>query len=340
MNPSAQRIIYSQFKPAWWLTNRHAQTLWPAFFHPAPRLEISWETLDLPDGDFIDLVWTQNKPGPIVILLHGLEGGIESHYAKNLLHTIHDAGWTGVLMHFRGCSGRHNRLLRSYHSGETGDLRYFIETLGKRYPDSPLAAIGISLGGNVLLKYLGETRDQSGLAAAMAVSVPFDLANGARTLNRGFARLYQRYLVNRLANKIRDKFSTGSVPVRVEKLPEWDNFYRFDHNVTAPLHGFKSADDYYQRSSSRQFLKDIITPTHILHSRDDPFLSPDGIPKEDELSDACCLELTEKGGHVGFIYGAIPGMARYWIERRLREFLIKQFSGEKILRRSMGCNTI
>lgn len=326
MNSPSGTIIESDFKPAWWLRNRHAQTIYPVWFRRQPQPETITETLELPDGDFIDLVWTTRPPGPIVILLHGLEGGICSHYAKGILQTVYDAGWTGVLMHFRGCSGRHNRLACSYHSGDTRDLKYLIDQLHQRYPASTLTAIGISLGGNVLLKYLGESGEASMLNAAMAISVPFDLANGASALDKGFARLYQRHLITRLTNKIRDKFRKRHSPINLNNLGKWDNFYLFDHNVTALLHGFKSADEYYQLSSSRQFLKDISTPTLILHSYDDPFMTPEAIPTKTELSPACQLELADKGGHVGFIYGNMPGKEKYWIEKRLVEFFRERIS--------------
>jgi uncharacterized protein len=222
-------------------------------------------------------------------------------------------------MHFRGCSGRHNRLSRSYHSGETSDIQSFITVLKSRYPDREIAAIGISLGGNVLLKYLGEQGDACPLTAAMAISVPFDLADGARELNKGLSKIYQRHLINSLSKKMRGKFKDKSAPIDIDKLNEWNNFYSFDHNVTAPIHGFASADDYYTQSSSKQFLKDITTPTLILHSKDDPFMSQKAIPNEDELSPNVTLELTEHGGHVGFIYG-IPFKEKYWYEKRLVDF--------------------
>ena len=316
-------IIHSEFKPAWWCKHRHLQTLYPALFRRHLPFTLHNEQLELPDGDFIDLVWTektQDKNTPIVILLHGLEGSINSPYAKGILKTVADNHWQGVLMHFRGCSGRHNRLNRSYHSGETGDLHTLITVLKDRYPERPLAVIGISLGGNVLLKYLGEQNKQCQLSAAMAVSVPFDLADGAIALNKGFAKLYQRYLINSLQKKMRNKFKNKPAPIDIDKLKKWTNFYLFDHNVTAPIHGFISADDYYSKSSSKQFLKHVTTLTLILHSKNDPFMSQKAIPKEEELSDSITLELTEHGGHVGFIYGQSPFDARYWIEKRMLAF--------------------
>ena len=317
-----KKIIKSEFKPAWWCKNHHLQTLFPALFRRHPELTLNNEQLELEDGDFLDLVWTEEKDknSPIIILLHGLEGSINSPYAKGILKTISNNNWQGVLMHFRGCSGRHNRLNRSYHSGETGDIHTLITELKKRYPERPLAAIGISLGGNVLLKYLGEQNKQCLLSAAMAISVPFDLADGAIKLNQGFSKLYQRHLINSLQRRLRHKFKHKQAPVDIDRLNEWTDFYSFDHNVTAPIHGFDSADDYYTKSSSKQFLIQITTPTLILHSKDDPFMSQKSIPTEKELSDSVSLELTEHGGHVGFIYGDNPFDARYWIEKRLREF--------------------
>lgn len=318
---NTSNFICSEFKPAWWCRNKHLQTLYPTLFRKTIALELHNEKFELPDGDFLDLAWTEEKQtGPIIILLHGLEGSLNSPYAKGILKTIQDSGWQGVLMHFRGCSGRHNRLDRSYHSGDTGDIHTLISTLKERFPGREIAAIGISLGGNVLLKYLGEQGDTCQLTAAMAISVPFDLADGAKALDKGFSKIYQRYLINRLCKKMRDKYKNKPAPVDIDKLNQWNNFYSFDHNVTAALHGFESADDYYSRSSSKQFLKDIKTPTLILHSKDDPFMTHNAIPIETELSSNITFELTQYGGHVGFIYGKTPFNTQYWIEKRLVNF--------------------
>ncbi len=316
-------ITSSQFQPPWWLRNRHLQTLYPALFRKVALVKTRTEQFELPDGDFLDLVWTANdaeKNSPLVIVLHGLEGSIDSPYARGLLNLVARKQWTGVLMQFRGCSGRHNRLDRSYHSGDTGDIHTVITGLKQRYPDRPLVAVGISLGGNVLLKYLGEQNDNALLDAAMAISVPFDLADGARALGKGFARFYQWHLIRHIRNKMKDKFRDRPAPVDMNKIDAWRDFFSFDDNVTAPVHGFKGVDDYYSRSSSRQFLKDITTPTLILHSKDDPFMSEEAIPKEDELSNSITLELAERGGHVGFVCGDgfNPG---YWIEKRFEELL-------------------
>jgi len=320
-------IIESTFRPAWWLRNCHGQTIWPVLLRRSPVIEINRERLRLPDNDFIDLDWTKAKEGPLVLVLHGLEGSIDSPYAKGMLSSLHRHGYRAVLMHFRGCSGEHNLMARSYHSGETGDLKFVIATLRKRFPDTGQAVVGFSLGGNVLLKYLGETRTDSAVDAAVAVSVPFDLAEGARRLNRGFSRLYQRHLLNKLQNKIINKFRhRDDVPFDLHDVTCWNDFSSFDTHVTAPLHGFRDSDDYYSQSSSRQFLNRIETPTLILHSLDDPFLPAEAIPGEDELSNQVTLELSKKGGHVGFISGNIPWRPRYWVEERVPEFLEQQFT--------------
>lgn len=229
-------------------------------------------------------------------------------------------------MQFRGCSGRHNRLDRSYHSGDTGDINTLATELKSRYPGRMLAAIGVSLGGNVLIKYLGEQGDNSPFKAAMAISIPFDLANCATVLKTGFSRIYQRYLINSLSEKVRDKFKDRPAPIDLSKLDEWTDFFLFDDNVTAPLNGFKNVDDYYTKSSCKQFIKHITTPTLILQSKDDPFMNEAALPNEDELSPSVTLELTKQGGHVGFIYGSSPFNVKYWTEKKLVEFFNSQLN--------------
>lgn len=315
--------VDSQFKPAWWLPDAHSQTLWPYLAKPRRLPRLREERLELPDGDFVDLCLTENGAGPIIALFHGLEGCVRSHYAARMLAAIRDRGWHGVFMHFRGCSGEINRLDRGYHSGETGDIGFLLDTLAARYPNTPLFAIGYSLGGNALLKYLGERGDNTPLTAAAAVSVPFLLAAGAERLNTGFSRLYQRRLIHSLQKKMIRKFSSRRQGFTQEEVSRLNCFRDFDEYVTAPLHGFAGADDYYARSSSRQYLRDIRIPTLIVHARDDPFMTPDAIPADDELSSAVRLELSARGGHVGFVAGAIPGKAVYWLEQRIPEFLEK-----------------
>lgn len=317
------------FEPAWWLPGGHAQTLWAALARPrrAPD-NLRWEQLELPDGDFVDLCWTRRDRSvdekPLVILLHGLEGGIASPYAHGLMGAMETRGWHCVLMHFRGCSGRPNRRDRSYHSGDTGDIRFLITTLRQRFPGAPLAAVGFSLGGNALLKYLGEYGVDSDLGAAAAVSVPYRLADGAARLDRGLSRIYQWHLLRSLQRKVADKFRgreqeiLGITPAGIRALR---NFWMFDDAVTARLHGFTDVHDYYTRASSRQYLKSIATPTLLIHARDDPFMTPAVLPSATELASAVQLEVQSHGGHVGFVAGASPCRARYWLEDRIPAFL-------------------
>jgi predicted alpha/beta-fold hydrolase len=315
-------IIESDFKPAWWLPGPHLQTVWP-LVRRRNNMPTRRERLELPDGDFLDLDWTLRGDGPLVIVLHGLEGSIRSHYAGAIMQALDMHGMRSVLMHFRGCSGEPNRLARSYHSGETGDLEFVLQLLRGRYPDAPMAAVGYSLGGNVLLKYLGERGADCVLQAAAAVSVPFDLHNAARRLERGVSRIYQWQLLRRLRGSIRMKFNMRSAPVALDDLDSLDTFRRFDDRVTAPLHGFRDVDDYYTRSSSRQYLQHIRIPTYILHSRDDPFMSPDAVPGETDLAEAVTLEISAGGGHVGFVYGNLPWRAGYLPDSAVPGFLSK-----------------
>ena len=314
-------ITSSQFKPACWLPGTHAQTLWPSLIRRPVEIELTTERLTLPDGDFIDLAWTKGNSDKIVIVLHGLEGSVDSSYARGMLSAIHKKGWHGVFMHFRGCSGEHNLMDRSYHSGETGDLRFLVKTLRERHPKSTLCAVGYSLGGNALLKYLGEYKNDALFKAVSAVSVPYLLSNSAAKLDRGFSRIYQHHLVNRLINKTQSKFKDRQAPFIIADIQKWNTFRLFDHHITAPIHGFKSGDDYYEQSSSRQYLCKITTPTLLIHSRDDPFMSVDAIPNQDDLSESVTLELSNYGGHVGFVSGNTPWNAIYWLEERIPEFL-------------------
>jgi len=314
-------ITHSQFKPAWWLPGTHAQTLWPSLIRRPVEVELTTERLTLPDGDFIDLAWTKGNPDKIVIVLHGLEGSIDSSYAKGMLAAIIKKNWRGVFMHFRGCSGEHNLKDRSYHSGETGDIRFLVETLRERYPEAILSAVGYSLGGNALLKYLGEYKNDSQLKAATAVSVPYLLSNSAAKLEKGFSSLYQRHLLNRLVKKMLSKFKDREAPVNITDIKTWNTFSLFDHHITAPIHGFNSGDDYYEQSSSHQYLNKITTPTLLIHSKDDPFMTEDAIPNQDDLSDSVTLELSDHGGHVGFVSGRTPWNTKYWLEERIPEFL-------------------
>ena len=318
-----ERVTPSPFQPAWWCRGPHLQTLWPNRLRRPPPLRLARERLELPDGDFLDIDWTADTgdESPIVLLLHGLQGSSRSRYARGLLHAITRRGWRGALMHFRGCSGEPNRLARSYHSGETGDLDYFVGILKARYPRAPLAAIGVSLGGNVLLKWLGEQGARARVTCAVAISVPFVLSEAANRLTRGFSRVYQWSLLRCLRRALDEKRRSVPLPLAVQDLSRLRSFWEFDEHVTAPLHGFRGAHHYYETSSCRPYLARIRVPTLLLQAQDDPFLDPIAIPGPEHLADGVTLELYERGGHVGFVSGTWPWRARYWLEERVPAFL-------------------
>jgi predicted alpha/beta-fold hydrolase len=322
-----QRARMSDFRPPWWLRNRHLQTLWPTLVRRRPALKTRRERLELPDGDFLDLNWVGAGSGPIVVVLHGLMGSIRSPYATGIMRQIERRGWRGLFVHFRGCSGEPNRLPRFYHSGDTGDLAFVIEEMNRREPGTHIAAIGYSLGGNALLKWLGETKGDNPLTAAVAVSVPYDLAQVADSIHQGFSRIYERRLVRSLQRMVLAKIETNpkAMPVDRNRLLQLKTFWSFDDEATAPLHGFVDARDYYTRSSARQFLPDIRTPSLILHARDDPFMTPDVIPTTEEISKSTTQEISEHGGHVGFVSGSWPWKPRYWLEERIPAFLVEHF---------------
>lgn len=309
------------FKPVWWLPGAHAQTIWPNLLRRNPSLALQREVLELPDGDFLDLDWTEARDGPLVIIFHGLEGSSKSAYAAWMLKTLMDAGFHALLMHFRGCGGTPNRLNRAYHAGDTEDMAYVVEQLRQRYPGRAIAAIGYSLGGNALLKWLGQSGADNPLDTAIAVSVPFDLASVSESLQVGLSRLYQWRLLNDLKKSSLQKVTRKDYPFSAQQIRAVRSFREFDARITAPLHGFKDVDEYYRIASSRQYLKDIQVPTLIVHASDDPFMNPRVVPQAQELSAQVRLELSDHGGHVGFI-GATDGSdGRFYLEHRLAHWL-------------------
>lgn len=329
-------IVNSTFKPAWWLPGGHLQTLWPNLLRKRPRPALARERIELPDRDFIDLDWTTGTSGPLVLVLHGLQGCSASPYAAGILKALHDHGMRAALMHFRGCSGEPNRLDRSYHSGETSDLDTVVRLLRSRHPHAPLAAVGYSLGGNVLLKWLGEQGAKAPLAAAVAVSVPFDLHRAAWRLERGLSRLYQRVLLRSLRRSLVRKFRHRPAPFALDQALRARSLREFDTKVTAPLHGFANADDYYTRSSCAQYLRGIRVPTLILHALDDVFMTADAVPSPAALSDSVTLELSASGGHVGFVAGPWPWRPHYWLEERIPAYL-RSAMKEATVAEPVGC---
>lgn len=314
-------IIQSGFTPPAWLRNAHLQTLWPYFLRYRSRPQVRRERLELEDGDFIDLDWNLAAGGPVVILLHGLSGSVDSHYARSLLAALQRRGIRGVLMNFRGASGEPNRLPRSYHGGETGDVSTVIEILRRREPDTPLAAVGYSLGANALLKWLGEQGRRAPLCAAVAVSVPFDLSRSTTRLTQGLSRLYQWHIIRSLKRALAFKARTVELPIAPSVVRDIADFRRFDDLITAPLHGFRDAEQYYRRSSSAGYLRDVRVPTLIIHALDDPFVPPAAVPDRSALSPDTVLELSRYGGHVGFVSRGSALSGRGWLDGRVLEFL-------------------
>lgn len=314
-------IRSSDFEPAWWLPGPHLQTIWPVFFRHRPRLPLRFERVELPDHDFLDIAWLNRCPeAPQVLLLHGLEGSIQSHYAAGLLQSLSQAGFNAVFMHFRGCSGEPNRLTRGYHSGETGDLSTIVDHVENCSNDAVSAIVGFSLGGNVLLKWLGEARERPTLKKAVAVSVPFRLDQCAERLDQGVSKLYRDYLLRKMRDSYRRKFASMQSPLDVD-VNSLKSFRDFDDKVTAPLHGFNGVDHYYTESSSRHYLQRIRTDTLLLHALDDPFMLPETVPFESELSPSVTLEISAHGGHVGFVAGSSPWKTRYWLDERITAYL-------------------
>jgi len=279
------------------------------------------ERFELPDGDFVDGVWALPEPAdpkaPVVMVLHGLEGSIESPYARGILRALAARGWRAVLMHWRGCSGVPNRLERAYHSGDTGDYETVLSRLMERFPDAPFATIGYSLGANVLLKWLGEAANpaERPLKAAVAVSPPFDLAACTDHLNVGVSRIYQKVFIDSLKAARARKQHIPTWMAKIRTIREWDE------KVTAPIHGFAGADDYYSRSSCVGYMNRVCIPTLVVHASDDPFLPTSAIPSRSHVSTWVDLQILDKGGHVGFVTGRSPRRPRYWLEEHIPEYL-------------------
>lgn len=323
-------ITESRFKPAWWLSNAHAQTVYASVRHPIAAPVDKVEKIDLPDGDFLHLAWgTGNLPAnaPLVILLHGLGGCINSSYIARFMRAFNQQGWRTVLMHFRGAGDEINRLPRAYHSGDTADFDFLIDILNQREPDTKKAAVGVSLGGNVLLKWLGERGTEAKIHTAVAVSVPFELNKVASRMNVGLSRFYQSHLLKQFKEVFARKASHfRNPPEPLKKAAGCTCFWTFDQEVTAPLYGFSNVHSYYRQSSSKQYLSSIVLPTLIIHAKDDPFMTEDILPTERELSDSIILEVSNKGGHVGFISGAKIWEPVYWLDQRIPEYIAEQFN--------------
>jgi predicted alpha/beta-fold hydrolase len=301
-------------------------------FRRQPSAPTVLERWDTPDGDFLEIHRLHAAEGtPRLLLLHGLEGTVRSHYAQALLNEAHRRGWGADLLIFRSCGSELNRTRRFYHSGETSDIAFVLDRIVEQYPSSPIAIAGVSLGGNVLLRFLGERGDDlpPRLCAAAAISVPFDLLRSSRRINRGFSKVYQRFFLGSLRRKAQQKqlrfpdlASTGEI-AGLQTLEDFDNL------ITGPLHGFRDAGDYYEKASSLPILERIRINTLLLSAIDDPMLPPQVL---DEVRDIARRnpnlhpEFVEKGGHAGFIAGSVPWRPFYYAEYRVGAFFADRFA--------------
>jgi uncharacterized protein len=316
-------VTYDRFEASWWLPGGHGQTLWPVLTRRV-RLDVRSERLELPDGDFVQLDWIGDG-GPIVVLLPGLQGDLGSGYARGLLRACQARGWRGVLLNYRG-RVEPNRLPQSYHCGMTGDLNHLVHDLAKREPNTPVAVVGYSVGANICLKWLGEC-GQAGrmlpIAAAVGVSAPFNLGAVAKKIERGFSRLYQWYLLRSLRRDVVRKMNAldHDLGITRDELRRLDTFFKFDDRISGPWNGFGGAEDYYARTRSDVLLKHVAVPTLILNANNDPLVPAHLIPHQRDLSDHVRLEITDGGGHLGFVCGRWPWSPQFWLETRIPEFL-------------------
>jgi predicted alpha/beta-fold hydrolase len=332
-------LFESPFRPAWWLRNAHAQTLFSNFFRRPPVLSRTREELLLPDGDFLDLDWHGpagwSGDSPLVLVVHGLSGSSESHYVLGLQAALAARGWASVAMNCRGASGRPNNRPRAYHAGASDDVAQVLQHLGRRYPETPRALVGYSLGGSMTIKLMGEQQAAAPVFAAVAVSVPLLLTLCADRMDSGFSRVYRQHFMETLVAYWHEKAAhlerrgedAAALMVR-EQLGRgpFRSFWHYDNEVIAPLHGFQDVHDYYDRSSPRQFLSRIARPTLVIQSADDPFMTPEVLPGAHELSTAVHFELCRRGGHVGFIEGGTPLAPQYYLEKRIPDFLALQLA--------------
>ena len=324
-----RRKVAGGYKPAWWVPGRHWHTLWSRLFRRLPIVPTERLQWQAPDGEELEMHRISAPPNaPRILLLHGLEGSWRSHYVAGVLDLARTRAWGADLLTFRGCGDLPNTARRFYHSGETSDLDFVLRRIIDEFPQAPIGLAGYSLGGNVLLKYLGERGDDvpRSVLAATAVSVPYDLEAGARYLGSGFSRIYDRHFLKSLRRKALAKLERYPDLFERASLERASTIFDFDNAVTAPVHGFDDAVDYYARSSSRHFLERIRVPTLLLSSYDDPFLPYTVLTEIESVAARNSwieMEFTERGGHVGFIDGRIPWRPRYYAEWRAIDYLAK-----------------
>ncbi len=315
------------YKSAFGLKNKHLQTLYSSFFRKAERLDFEIERFILSDKDFLEAYWINKTKGkeekPIVIVYHGLQGSYTSPYINGIMNALENSNFTCVLMHFRSCSGKMNNNLGSYHSGQTQDAREFIKSVKTRFPNSDLFAIGYSLGGNILIKLLGEDKKDCLLKAALSICAPLDLGICADAISKGFSKFYEYIILRTLKKDLLLKYEEYDVEnitsLKKKDVSKIKTIREFDEKHTSKIFNFNTSNNYYKLSSSKQYLKDIRIKTLIIHSLDDPFMHKDIIPTKSELSSFISLEVYANDGHIGFISGSIIKPV-YWLDSKIIEF--------------------
>ena len=321
------------FTPATCLTNPHLQTLWPFVAKKTTVLIRHRERYQTPDGDFFDVDWSGEGKKGVVILIHGLTGCSESHYILDLQSLLLGHGYSTAALNFRACSGQPNLKAGSYHAGFTKDLQQLYQNIREKDPAIPVFTVGFSLGGNIMLKWLSEQAKQLTVNAAVAISVPYKLANCADKVDTGLSRLYRAHLITLMKNKLALKRTYFKVSQRFEELKKLEalgdlrwikSFWAFDHHVVAPLHGFADVHDYYRQCSSMHYLKDITIKTLLIHALDDPLMTPDVLPDKSQLGEQMDLLITEKGGHVGFLHRTAAGNIEPWLPSVVLNYLQEQ----------------
>lgn len=322
MGAPARSLGLEPYRAPRWLPGGHAQTIYASRLRRAmPRLRR--ERVDTYDGDFWEFDWLDAPAAdaPLVVLFHGLEGGARSHYARALMRALAQRQWAGVIPHFRGCGGELNRQPRAYHSGDHEEVDALLRAIRVRVPARALYAVGVSLGGSALLNWLGRAEQRAGgwLEAAAAVSAPLDLTAAGVAIGRGLNRIYTRHFLATL--KPKSLAMAARFPGRLDaaRIRAARSMWQFDEAVTAPLHGFRGADDYWHRASSKPWLRAIRVPTLVLNARNDPFIPAASLAGPAEASERIMLEQPGEGGHAGFPLGPFPGHVE-WLPRRLIHF--------------------
>ena len=291
---------------------------------PLPRVEYRRERWPTPDDDFIDVDFALPEPSasdaPLLALFHGLEGDSGSHYARSTMRHFASLGWRAMVVHFRGCSGEPNLLLRAYHSGDSEEGDWVLRTIHKRWPQGRLHAVGISLGGNMLAKWLGERgEDARFVTAAASVGSPLDLVAGGHAIGRGVNVLYTRMFLATLKAKARDKAQRFGYAIDADVLRRARDLYDFDNLFTAPVHGFRDTMDYWTRASAKPLLGNVRVPHLVLNARNDPFVPAESLPRPDQVAREVTLEQPDEGGHIGFARGRFPGDLEF-LPGRLERF--------------------